>query len=227
METHIVFRVDGVVTTIPTRGQYSKGYVMVTRNFIQRRSNPLALLCVVGVLFLAARGVSTSAPASIPASAPAVSSIPTIPTISGSATLKHMPNGTADLSWDPASHALTVKISLIGLTPSSMHPAHIHTGSCANQGNVIYPLTTVVADAHGVATSTTVVKNIMNGIPAAGWYVYVHNGPGLSTNDQFLPIVCGDVTNSNTSTSAAQSVHIMLQPTPTATPPQLPVGVRR
>ena len=226
METHIVFRVDRVVTTIPTRGQYSKGYVMVTRNFIQRRSNPLALLCVVGVLFLAARDVSKSAPASTPASAPAVTSIPTIPTITGSGTLKHMPNGTADLSWDPASHTLTVKVSLIGLTPSSMHPAHIHTGSCANQGNVIYPLTTVVADAHGVATSTTVVKDIMNGIPATGWYVYVHNGPGLSTNDQFLPIVCGDVTNSNTSTSAAQSVHIMLQSAPPSSPP-LPVGVRR
>jgi len=123
-----------------------------------------------------------------------------------------MPNGTADLSWDPSTHALTVKISLVGLAPSSIHPAHIHTGSCANQGNVIYPLTTLMADAHGVASATTVVNNIAHGIPATGWYVNVHNGPGLSTNDQFLPIVCADVSNP----SSAQSLHLMLQSAPPA-----------
>src|SRR5215471_14920014 len=200
-----------------------KGFVMVTKHFIRRKFNILAMLSVVGVLLLAACGGSTStSPTSTPTSAPAATSIPTIPTITGipsissSIPLKHVPTGTADLSWNPSSHALTVKISLVGLAPSSMHPSHIHTGSCANQGNVIYPLTTLVADAHGVASATTVVNNVANGIPATGWYVNVHNGPGLSTNDQFLPIVCADVANSNTSTSAAQSVHLMLQSAPPA-----------
>ena len=196
---------------------------MVTKHFIRRKFNILAMLSVVGVLLLAACGGSTStSPTSTPTSAPAATSIPTIPTITGipsissSIPLKHVPTGTADLSWNPSSHALTVKISLVGLAPSSMHPSHIHTGSCANQGNVIYPLTTLVADAHGVASATTVVNNVANGIPATGWYVNVHNGPGLSTNDQFLPIVCADVANSNTSASAAQSVHLMLQSAPPA-----------
>lgn len=194
---------------------------MLTKYFTQQKIYTLAVLCIVAALLLAACGGSTSAPpsSSTPSSSPpasAPSAIPTIPSVTTSITLKHMPSGTADLNWDPSTHALTVKVSLVGLAPSSMHPAHIHTGSCANQGNVIYPLTTLVADAHGVASATTVVKNIMNGIPARGWYVNVHNGPGLSTTDQFLPIVCADVANSNTSTSAAQSLHLMMQSAPPA-----------
>jgi CHRD domain len=194
---------------------------MLTKYFTQQKIYPLVVLCIVTALLLAACGGSTSAPPSSstpspppPASTPTTA--PTIPSISTTITLKHVPNGTADLSWDPGTHALTVKISLVGLAPSSMHPAHIHTGSCANQGNVIHPLTTLVADAHGVASATTVVNGVTNGIPATGWYVNVHNGPGLSTNDQFLPIVCADVANSNTSTSAAQSVHLILQSAPPA-----------
>jgi hypothetical protein len=192
---------------------------MVTRNFTKRKINLLTMLCIVGILLLSACGGSASTPpASTPTNAPPATSAPSIPTVTGipsvgtTITLKHMPNGTADLSWNPSSHALTVKISLVGLAPSSMHPAHIHTGSCANQGNVIYPLTTLMADAHGVASATTVVNNVTNGIPATGWYVNVHNGPGLSTNDQFLPIVCADVSNP----SSAQSLHLMLQSAPPA-----------
>ncbi len=193
---------------------------MITRYFIHRKSNIVAMLSILCVLFLSACGGTTSTPSSPPSAPP--TSAPSIPTVTGipavgtTINLKHIPNGTADLSWDPGTKNLTVKISLVGLAPSSMHPSHIHTGSCANQGNVIYPLTTLMADAHGVASATTVVKNIANGIPATGWYVNVHNGPGLSTNDQFLPIVCADVMNSNTSTSAAQSVHLMLQSAPPA-----------
>ena len=186
----------------------------------QRNINILAVLCIVAALLLAGcgGGAASNPPAPTPTSAAPATNAPSgppIPTITGSlatATLKHVPTGTADLTWDRATHDLTVKVSLVGLAPSSMHPEHIHTGSCANQGNVIYPLQTLAADAHGVATATTVVKNVTNGIPATGWYVNVHNGPGLSTNDQFLPIACGDVANS----SAAQSVNVMLTSAPPA-----------
>jgi hypothetical protein len=103
----------------------------------------------------------------------------------------------------------------VGLAPNSTHPSHIHTGSCSNQGNVIYPLQNIAVDAHGVGMATTMVS-VPNGIPASGWYVNVHNGPGLSPSDQFLPIVCGDVSNSNTSTTAPQSVHLTLSAAPGA-----------
>lgn len=146
-------------------------------------------------------------------------------TTTATATLKHVPNGTADLNWDPKTHMLTVKIMLVGLAPNSMHPAHIHTGSCSKQGSVLHPLQNVVADSHGTATVTSPISNVMQGIPASGWYVNVHNGPGLTTTDQFLPIVCGDVSNSNTSTTAAQSLHITLNAAPGASKGEAATGM--
>jgi CHRD domain len=184
---------------------------MCTRYPEQRRISLFALLAGVVALLVTACGGSATTPASTPTSNPS-----TTPTSRATtATLKHVPNGTADLSWDPTSHMLTVKIALVGLAPSSTHPSHIHTGSCSNQGNVIYPLQNIAADAHGVATATTMVS-VPNGIAASGWYVNVHNGPGLSPSDQFLPIVCGDVSNSSPSTTAAQSVHLTLSTAPGA-----------
>lgn len=188
---------------------------MFTRYPEQRRISLFAVLAVVVTLLVTACGGSTT---STPASTPTSNSPATTPTSSATTatvTLKHVPNGTADLSWDPTSHMLTVKIALVGLAPSSTHPSHIHAGSCSNQGNVIYPLQNIVADAHGVGTATSMVS-VPKGIAASGWYVNVHNGPGLSPSDQFLPIVCGDVSNSSTSTTAAQSVHVTLTSAPGA-----------
>jgi len=187
---------------------------MFTRYPEQRRISIFAVLAVVVALLVTACGGSASTPTSTPTSNPPATT-PTSSATTATATLKHVPNGTADLSWDPGSHMLTVKIALVGLAPSSIHPSHIHAGSCSNQGSVIHPLQNIVADAHGVATATTMVS-VPQGIPANGWYVNVHNGPGLSPSDQFLPIVCGDVSNSNTSTTAAQSVHVTLTSAPGA-----------
>ncbi len=177
---------------------------MFTR-YPEQRSIFAVLAVVVALLVTACGGSTTSTPATTPTSS----------STTATATLKHVPNGTADLSWDPTSHMLKVKIALVGLAPSSTHPSHIHTGSCSNQGGVIYPLQPIVADAHGVASATTMVS-VPKGIPASGWYVNVHNGPGLSPSDQFLPIVCGDVSNASASTTAAQSVHIALSAAPGA-----------
>jgi CHRD domain len=190
---------------------------MITKTFANRTIGIWALLSLVVILLLAACGGSTS---SAPTSTPAATST----TNSTTATLKHVPHGTADLSWDPSSHTLTVKLSLVGLAPKSIHPAHIHTGSCSNQGAVVHPLQNVGADDHGMATVTSTVPNVMQGIPASGWYVNVHNGPGLSMADQFLPIVCGDVSNSSTSTTAAQSLHVMLTAAPSASTGQSAQG---
>ena len=185
---------------------------------MKRTTSGLALLSIVIALFLAACGGSATPPT------PSSTSTPSSSTTTASATLKHVPNGMATLNWDPSSHMLTVKITLTGLAPSSTHPSHIHTGSCSNQGAVVHPLQNIVADATGNATVTTMVPNITNGIPASGWYVNVHNGPGLSPDEQFLPIVCGDVVNSNPSTSAAQSVQVALTEAPGASTGQAATG---
>lgn len=193
---------------------------MIVKYFMHRKVTTLVVFGVLAALLLAAcGGDNTTTTSSTPTSSTS--------TMTGNATLKHVPNGTATLSWDPSKHTLTVKITLTGLAPTSpsMHPSHIHTGSCGKQqpNNVLYPLTTLAADAHGNASATTIINNVTKGIPATGWYVNVHNGPALAPADQFLPIVCGDVANSNTSTSAAQSAQVMLTSAPpgpvTATQP--------
>jgi CHRD domain len=190
-----------------------KGIVMVTQYFTNRKINLIAGLGIVAVLLLTACGGTTSAPAS--SSTPASTSTGATTSNIASATLKHQPHGTATISWDPTRQGLTVKISLIGLAPGSTHPAQINSGSCAKQGAVVYPLQNVVADARGVGTSTTTIKNVTK-IPASGWYIIVHNGPNLSPSDQFLPIVCSNLTRTTVSPTSSLSLQVPLNTAPPA-----------
>ena len=158
----------------------------------------LALTGILITLLLAAcGGGNTTTTASTPA--------PTEDSISatGHAVLKHVPYGRAELTWDPASKMLTVKMSLTGLVPHSVHPAHIHSGSCNNPGMLIYPLQNILADATGNATVTSTIKDIADGIPPTGWLIYVHNGPYVITTAQSLPITCGEIINPTAAKSVA------------------------
>jgi hypothetical protein len=123
--------------------------------------------------------------------------------------LKHSPMGTTNLLWDPYSRKLDVKIALIGLAPKSSHAAHIHAGSCAAAGAIIYPLQPVVADAKGVGTSETIIKNVQDGILANGWYINIHNGL-LTSPIERRPISCGNIVNSNTKKSRLQAVSVTM-----------------
>jgi len=184
-----------------------KGIAVITKYLVNRKINLLAVLSVAAALILAGCGGSTSAPASTPTTAGASTGT------TAHATLKHEPSGMATVSLDPASQTLTVKISLIGLAPSSKHPAHIHAGSCAKEGGpVVHPLQDVVADEHGVGTSTTVIQNVK--VPASGWYINVHNGPGLSPPEQFLPIVCSDLNLASLSSPPSSSLNVPLDTAP-------------
>ena len=60
--------------------------------------------------------------------------------------------GTATLTQTGAD--VTVVLDIKG-APATAQPAHIHTGTCANLGGVVYPLSNVTA-----GKSTTVVKNV-------------------------------------------------------------------
>src|SRR5258708_22193764 len=184
---------------------------MITKSFTNRNRNTLALMSIVVVLLLVGCGTSTTA-----ASSSTPTSTPTRRSVTASATLKHVPTGTANLRWNPSTHTLTVKLSLTGLAPNSTHPSHIHAGSCGTEGPVVYTLRNFVADVYGNGTATSTVPRVTTGIPAKGWFIEVHNGPGLSPADQFLPIACGDVTNANTSTTAVQSVSVALNTAPPA-----------
>jgi Cu/Zn superoxide dismutase len=195
-----------------------KGVLMLTRPFINRNSSLFALLSLLAVLLLVAcGGGATSAPPSTPTAASSAATT--------SVTLKHMPFGTADLSWNPSNRTLMGRFSLFGLAPSSTHPTQIYMGSCNNLGNVIYTLSNVVADGHGVANTTTSTNSVPSGIPATGWAIVVHNGPGLSTADQSLPILCANVVNAHPSTTTTQSVHIVMQSAPRSSPSETVNGM--
>lgn len=79
---------------------------------------------------------------------------------------------------------LAVYVSVSGLKPGSTHAEHIHIGHCGSNGPIRYPLTTLVADAAGNATSYTAV--MAPKIQQMGWYLNVHNEAGV-------PIACGNV----------------------------------
>ncbi|WP_161975332.1 CHRD domain-containing protein [Tengunoibacter tsumagoiensis] len=101
-------------------------------------------------------------------------------------------SGTVQLNLN--NKQLTVVLNVKGLAPNSKHMAHIHTGSCASQGAVVYPLKPLQANAAGEVNSTTVISNVSE-IPPSGWYVNIHRGDdNLSAQSDFDPIGCGDIT---------------------------------
>ncbi|CAG0960520.1 MAG: plastocyanin/azurin family copper-binding protein [Candidatus Methanoperedens sp.] len=101
-------------------------------------------------------------------------------------------NGSIALNLiDPGM--LEVQVKLSGLASNSVHPAHIHAGTCEAGGPVVYPLNNLTADAQGNVTNTTII----NGPPwlaiqSRGWFVNVHQGPTMSDAGA-TPIACSDV----------------------------------
>ncbi|HLZ63857.1 MAG TPA: CHRD domain-containing protein [Ktedonosporobacter sp.] len=177
---------------------------MPTRFFFKGTAVPAA----IGVLVMSLVLAGCDSPSTSSSAATATSTSGTV--VRANVTLNHTPSGAADLSWDPTTHALTVKLALTGLTPGSTHPAHIHAGTCKNAGKALYTLEDVVADAKGAASSITKIPNVTSGIPANGWYVNVHNGPNMTPDTQALPISCADVTNPGSSEQKAQNVQLSL-----------------
>jgi hypothetical protein len=159
-----------------------------------RRVAVLTILVLASASLWACSSKQTASPT--PSASGTSSATPSTPTTStATAMLDHEPTGTVTMSWSSSTKKLTVGISMIGLGPDSTHPAHIHSGTCANTGNIIYPLDPVTATATGDATVTTTVSNVGAGIPASGWSLNVHTGPALTPADQYRPIACIDISN--------------------------------
>ena len=193
---------------------------MTRKYFVNPTIELLAVLSVVVVLLLSGCGGTSSA------SNPPATATPTKAAsgTAGSATLKHAPRGTTAISWTPASQSLTVKISLVGLAPSSTHPAQIYSDSCAKQGGVLYTLNNVLANAVGVGSSTTVIKNVKTA-PANGSNLTVHNGPGLAPAVELLPIVCSDLSYNHIAPASALSAQIPLDTAPASSPSETARGM--
>jgi len=109
------------------------------------------------------------------------------------------PRGTARLSYSPRKHTLTVIVHASGLTPGP-HAAHIHLGSCQDQGPVKYMLNDLVASRHGVVRhAVSVFTNVTQPIPPHGWYLNIHQGNSrdILHNGQpsifFRPLLCANI----------------------------------
>jgi CHRD domain len=110
--------------------------------------------------------------------------------LAGTTSPNEAAHGTAQLSLHNGD--LTVTLILHGLAPKSKHAAHVHAGSCVQQGKVIFPLNPLVANDKGDASETMPFHNVQ-AIPPSGWYVNVHFTDIVSTQTGFNPVACGNV----------------------------------
>lgn len=97
-------------------------------------------------------------------------------------------DGTAVLTQ--GTDGVTVVVS-IPKGPAGPQPAHIHSGTCANLGGVVYPLTNV---ANG--SSKTTVKGItIDKLLAGKFAINVHK----STSDLGTYVSCGNIVTASSS----------------------------
>ena len=89
--------------------------------------------------------------------------------------------------------ALTIAVKIVGLTPWTVHPAHIHTGSCAPGGGAIaLPLPDLIANGRGIAKVwITLATEPGKDFAENGFYVNVHKGG--ADPDAGDSITCGDI----------------------------------
>jgi hypothetical protein len=97
--------------------------------------------------------------------------------VTGSAEIAVLGDGTSK-----------VTLMLSGMVAGSKHAAHVHVGSCVNQGGVAVPLPDVVAGTDGSGSSTKIIQT--GSVPAAA-YVNVHQ----KGSDEGVGggIACGDI----------------------------------
>ena len=98
--------------------------------------------------------------------------------VTGSATITDMGSGK-----------IKVDVTFKGYAPNSEHAGHIHSGSCEQNGPVVYPLTSVKADANGNATSSTEVAAPFSEVTNGKYYVNFH----VALNPPGGGITCGNI----------------------------------
>jgi len=107
--------------------------------------------------------------------------------------------GSATIVYNPATKTISVTVNATGLTPGA-HAAHIHVGSCQQQGAVAYMLMDFTANSHGVISNET---RSVGGVGAVelsgGWYLNLHQGNSnnIASNGQptinFRPLECANI----------------------------------
>ena len=96
--------------------------------------------------------------------------------------------GTVQLTYNGTM--TTAVMTVRHLKPMSVHPAHIHVGSCTKMGPVVFSFKPLVADMNGMAVSTV---RFHGNYEHKHYYANVHMGPTLATKMAFTPITCGNI----------------------------------
>jgi hypothetical protein len=110
-------------------------------------------------------------------------------------------HGWAKITYSAGARTMSVTVTAFGLPPGA-HAAHLHLGSCQDQGGVRYMLMDYVANAGGdIVDQTRTVAGVTAPPPLSGWYLNLHLGdsnailahgrPALS----FRPELCANVTS--------------------------------
>ena len=141
------------------------------------------LLGLVGLFVLAACGGDNTAATPASPAPPKISFVMTAQNASGV-------TGTGNVVTSTGSFIVTIKLT--GLPANSSHISHVHKGSCAKPGGIVYALSQVIADSSGATTVLSTVPADYS-VPADGWYVNVHRGPDLSAPANGPSITCGDL----------------------------------
>jgi Cu/Zn superoxide dismutase len=129
------------------------------------------------------------------------------------ALLLHAPVGTVEMRWNPGQHRLTLVIRVSGLAPGSAHPAHIHPGTCAAPGPILYTLSPLVANPFGQASMFTTITNVAH-LPAQRWLIDIHNGPTMAEEDEEnIAIACGAFTTPESGAGVPLHEQVPLQAT--------------
>ena len=110
------------------------------------------------------------------------------------------PRGRATVTYNAARATLRVVVRASGLSPGP-HAAHIHQGTCWNQGPVLYMLDDLHANRHGrIVHAVRVFTNVTKPIPAHDWYLNIHQGntknittPGGQPTIFFRPLLCAPI----------------------------------
>jgi hypothetical protein len=113
------------------------------------------------------------------------------------------PQGRATVAYNSRRKTLTVTVNASGVTPGP-HAAHIHVGSCQNQGAVKYMLGDLSANKNGrVVDAVRVFRHVTAPIPSRGWYLNIHQGNTGDIQDRsgkptiyFRPLLCANIRRS-------------------------------
>jgi Cu/Zn superoxide dismutase len=111
--------------------------------------------------------------------------------LNAKASLSHDPRGMAYFTL--RNNGLHAIVTLNGLAPNSVHPAHIHSGTCeqSQEDAILYSLPNITADKQGQAYLDTTISGFS--IPTTALSLNIHNGPTLGSATQKVAIACGDI----------------------------------